>query len=151
MIKKSKYSDKILHADVCEMGESSDAPKFDCVTALFDVINYVPTLHWIKNLPLKKGGYFIFDIWNMNKVNRDGFRSTFKRAGEIRRTINPHRVGDRVDLDIFIRTPKKTFDEKHILYLYSKDDIIDALKGVFEIVVIKHTDTWQSFYKAIKL
>ena len=62
---------------------------FDCITALFDVINYIPTHDWWKRLPLKKGGYFIFDIWDKEKVNKDGFRTTTKYRGGITRTIEP--------------------------------------------------------------
>lgn len=56
---------KGLHAqciDICELDDS-----FDCITAIFDVINYIPLNDLEKifactNARLEEGGYFIFDV-----------------------------------------------------------------------------------------
>lgn len=121
---------------------------FDMAVALFDVINYIPRHDWWKNIPVKKGGHWIFDIWDKEKVDEDGFRETFKRIGDISRTITPLLYdGASVDLQIDINVNKTIHQEFHKMYVWSDDDIAKFCGKDFTIVGTKETKTWQKFYK----
>lgn len=113
--------------------------KFDCITALFDVINYIPRHNWWDNIPVKIGGYFIFDIWDKDKVNKDGFKVTKKHN----KTTVPSRQGDKVILNLF--SPE--YSELHTMYLYSEKDIVRFCGKNFKIVDKKETKSWQTWYK----
>jgi hypothetical protein len=67
MILQSEYFKDILCEDITEFTPPRNI-EFDCAIALFDVLNYIHDHSWWENLPIKKGGYFIFDIWDMEKV-----------------------------------------------------------------------------------
>ncbi len=137
MIKFSKYKNRILVSDI--MDGLNINKNFDCIVSLFDVINYLPNQNWWRKLPLKKGGYFIFDIWNLNKVNKEGFKTT-KKGNRIIKAI---RNKNKVVLDITLPDCKET----HIMYLYSDKDINKFCGKYFKIVDKKETDTWQTWYK----
>ena len=123
--------------------------KFDCATALFDVINYIPKQDWWKRLPIKKGGSFIFDVLDSKKAEEDGFRKTLREIGGICRSITPSkRYGKSVDLLIELFDEAGKFcQEKHRLYMYSSEDIKRFCGRQFEIVEVKETKSWQTWYK----
>ena len=113
------HSKDIAYADITTYKHGKE--RFDCATALFDVINYIPRHDWWKSIPVKKGGYFIFDIWDKEKVLADGFKETLKRIDGIIRKITPVKFdGQQVDLDIKIINGKKEFSERHKMYVYSQ-------------------------------
>ncbi len=125
---------------------------FDCVLAMFDVINYLPSQRWWPYLPIKKRGYFIFDIWDIEKVNRDGFENRVKEIDGFKRAINlKERIGDKVILSIHCEDKFQQFNEEHTLYLYSEADIKNFCGRKFKIVGKKVTDTWQTWYKLQRL
>lgn len=132
----SEHKNLILLGDITKVKMEM---KFDCVTALFDVINYIPRHNWWGNIPVKKGGYFIFDIWNKDKVNKDGFKVTKKHN----KTTVPSRKGNKVILNLF--SPE--YSELHTMYLYSEEDIVKFCGKNFKIVDKKETSTWQTWYK----
>jgi hypothetical protein len=123
--------------------------RYDCVTALFDVINYIPEHDWWKHIPVKKGGYFIFDIWNKKKVAKDGFKPTHKMVGKVERKITPMEYdGEKVHLHIEVFGDViGNIEEEHIMYLYDEQDIMDFCGEHFEIVEMKDTNTWQQWFK----
>lgn len=125
---------------------------FDCATALFDVVNYISRHDWWKKLPIAEGGFFIFDIWDKKKIEKEGFRETVKTAERgIQRIINPIRLDwNSVDLGIKVIDKDKTFYEKHRLYLHSHEDILAYCGREFEVVDVKETETWQRWYKLRK-
>lgn len=126
--------------------------QYDCATALFDVLNYIPKHKWWKNLPIKKGGYFIFDIWDKNKIDKDGFRETVKNVNGVLRYIRPIMVSVKeVSLDISIYNGKNIFSETHRMYLYTHRDIELFCDREFEIVEVNPTKTWQTWYKLRRL
>ena len=136
---------EIICADITGLKVES---QFDCATALFDVINYIPTHDWWKRIPVKKMGYFIFDIWDKNKIDQDGFRTTVKNIGDISRSIIPINHNERsVTLLIDVYVGKKYFKEKHKMYLHSHEDILNFCGKEFEIVSVKSTKFWQTWYK----
>lgn len=124
---------------------------FNCATALFDVINYIPDHKWWKNLPLKKGGFFIFDIWDKEKVEKEGFRSTIRRVEDVTRVITPFGYDrNTVTLKVQITTPDEDDTELHKLYIYSEDDIKKFAGKEFRIVEKKGTKGWQTWYKLVR-
>lgn len=153
----TSFMREIIRGDITKLKIDSS---FDCATALFDVINYIPKHDWWKNLPIKKGGYFIFDIWDKEKVDRDGFRETFKEISGIKRTISPSKIylgtaleldddydGRRVNLNVNFCDGFKWFSERHTMYVHSHEDILRFCGKEFEIVDVKPTKTWQTWYK----
>ena len=147
MINQSPYSDRIINADIMSMTNSDEVDKFECATALFDVVNYIPSLAWIKKLPIKKGGLFIFDLWDLNKIDRDGFKDTKRIEGNCTREIVSLRTSrKKVTLIIKVTVGDKQFTEEHKMNLFSESDIFWAANKVFKIKEIKFTDTWQTWY-----
>jgi len=121
---------------------------FDCVTALFNVVNYMSSHKWWRHMPLRKGGYFIFDIWDAKKVDRDGFQMTVKRKEGITRVVTPIQHSEKqVVLDISIADGRREEVETHVLNIYSEADIMKFCGKQFKIVDKRETRTWQTWYK----
>lgn len=146
MINGHAKDGKIICADVSELPLGFE--KFDSAMALFNVINYIPINDWWKKIPIKKGGYFIFDIWNKSKVMRDGFKTTTKVIGDVFRRITPDRWDNNsVDLKIEFGNQKDYSVEFHRMFLHSHKDILGFCGKHFELVCVKQTDSWQTWYK----
>lgn len=146
MILRSKNRGIIFCGDI-QKGEFFGRG-YDLVTALFDVVNYLPSVEVFKKIPLKKGGFFIFDVWSKDKVTKDGFKETVKVFGAAKRTIKPIKWDNReVDLEITIEDKGLKFKEVHRMYLHSDKDIIKFCGNDFEIVETKETESWQKWYK----
>ena len=97
---------------------------------------------------MKKGGHFIFDIWDSKKVRREGFRTTVKKVGNYTRTITATRNTKVVSLWIRVSVGKKLlFNEEHTMYLYTEKDIQKFCGDSFKIEEIKPTDRWQTWIK----
>jgi len=144
---------RIIHADAMTFKTNV---RFDCATALFDVLNYMPRNDWWANIPVKKGGYFIFDIWDKKKVMRDGFKETFKNIGRYCRKITPVRWKENaIDLKVEViyigdDHHETAASEIHTMYLYGQKDIKKFCGKEFEIVDVKPTSRWQTWYKCKK-
>jgi|24BtaG_2_1085350.scaffolds.fasta_scaffold00334_10 SAM-dependent methyltransferase len=154
-----KYKDRIICTDIMDLfspelyrDKYPLHPRFDCATALFDVINYIPQHNWWKRIPLKKGGHFIFDVWDKKKADRDGFKVTVKRKGGVTRVITPdlHR-DNKIQLLIYISDKYYEVVEQHVMYVYSEADIKRFCGKQFKIVDKRETKTWQVFYKLERL
>jgi len=146
MVEVSPHYKNIIQLDISK--HHIIVGKYDCVTALFDVINYIPNQNWWKNLPIKKGGYFIFDVWDSKKVDADGFHESFRLKNGVSRTIK--RIGGTdkiVDLEVEIVDGEFEHKEEHKMYLYSHDDIVKSCGKEFDIVEVKETENWQRWYK----
>lgn len=147
MILKSNYAGHIAHGDVLKQPNLEGYSKFDLVTALFDVMNYLPRHDWWYRLPLKKGGYFIFDIFDKRKVDRDGFLETRRNANGVERRIIPGNYDGRaVNLKILLHGDDWVETEIHKLYIYSQKEIETFAQGNFEIVKTLETSKWQTWY-----
>ena len=145
MVDASKYKRQILCCDTTKMVR---AGRFGLVTALFDVINYIPDHSWWKDLPLDKGGYFIFDIWDKDKVKREGFKETMKYADGLWRIITPIDLDDTsVRLRVTLKSPGFCVSEIHTMYFYDKEDILGFCGNEFKVVEVKPTERWQTWYK----
>ncbi len=147
MIAASKHKNRILHQNVLE-GFKRTWLQVGLVTALFDVINYIPDHSWWKDLPLQKGGHFIFDIFNESMVKRDGFRATKKTIGSISRMISPLNYdGKKIILEIKFGGNGLKLQELHTMYIWSEKDIESFCGREFGIVEVKNTSTWQQWWK----
>jgi len=144
-------SNLIWNGDIQTFDYSKIKRTADCVTAIFDVINYLPKNDWWHKLPLRKDGNFIFDIWDKNKVDKENFKSTTLYGNGVVRCIYPERVDNTVTLRIRIRANNKTIKENHTMYLYSEEDIIKFCGKEFVVEDKKETKTWQTWYKLRKL
>jgi hypothetical protein len=124
---------------------------FDLSTALFDVINYIPKHWWWSHLPIKKGGYFIFDCYDKTKVDAEGFKKTHRKEGDIERLIVPGEYdGKQVTLNIVLFSEYFFHTEVHTLYMFSERDIKAWARRSFEIVEIKQKNDWKKWYKLRK-
>lgn len=145
---------RIIHGDIANIRKLPlKKTPVDCVTALFNVINYIPEHSWWPNLPLEKGGTFIFDIWDANKVSREGgFRQTIKEVGGYVRAITPIRFdGFCVDLLIEVYDEGgKLFQETHRMYIFTHNQIKSFCARDFKITEVVPTTRWQTWYKCEK-
>lgn len=126
--------------------------KFDCATALFDVLNYIPEHTWWKNIPLEKGGCYIFDILDKDKIDRQGFSTTIRTIKEgdlniLRRIIPVDYDGKSVKLRIEVNDNVSITREEHQLFLYSIEDIAKFCGKEFEIEETLPTKTWQRWFR----
>jgi SAM-dependent methyltransferase len=156
MIKQSKHKNNIIYDDVRKtmISASLFPATYDCAIALFDVINYIPEHTWWQDLPIKKGGYLIFDVWDKKKVDRDGFRLTIQRTEGICRVIKPLSYDFiTARLEIWLGAGKEESTEIHTMYVHDEKDIAYFAGKHFEIVDKKsaNTKTWQTFYKLRRL
>lgn len=150
MIGHSEHPDKIIQADITRCTFPRKI-KYDCVTALFDVINYIPFHAWWKRLPIKPGGYLVFDIWDKKKVDRDGFQSTVREVDDIERYIRPMSYdGHTVKLKIYLTGyyAREFFTtEQHKMHVWSEKEIRAFAKPHFEVVEIRKTKKWMTWWK----
>ena len=148
MIKRSPYKDRIFCQDITEIDPFLKCAKFDAVTALFDVLLYVPQHEWWKYLPIKPGGYFVFDIWNKDKVINDGFKISVRIVDGVCRIITPiYQDENKVRLSVTLTSTSIYTTEIHEMFLYSFDDILDFAGNEFDVVDVRKTEKWQTFYK----
>jgi len=149
MIARSEFKNKITCRDLTDLRCYKQMLYVDVVTALFNVMNYVSNFFWWQYLPVTMGQYLVFDVWDYDKIQKEGFSQTVKRAGAWRRTITPLSVkSDRavLTLDFFNEDTGKSFSETHVMYLYTAEDFFAACKKRFTVVKIKDTDRWKTWY-----
>lgn len=130
----------------------------DCVVAMFNVLGYILLEDVIQYINIKKGGYFIFDVWDASKFKKSPPQLEIKRFGLKYRVAVPKMISKRlVKINFFIvnETPEKdVFEsfESHYVEGYFKRDIqaLCKLHG-YRIVAVKPTKTWTIWYKLEKL
>lgn len=131
-----------------------DLPKVDCVMALFNVVGYIGLEKCLKYIPLKRNGYFIYDIWDKNKVQKYGFMKIEKifKWGKI--LISPVWNNLNVVKLLIEIKPKKgdSLKEFHFIKFYSLKDInIIGKKYGYKVIETKPTETWVKWFKLQKL
>lgn len=137
----------VIYADVTQF-KPPEGMNFETATALFDVINYIPRHDWWHNIPVRPGGYFIFDIWDARKVKQDGFTERVRRVGDVVRVTTPVKYdGKTVDLDVEVRVGKDQFTERHRMYVYTDAEISEFCGKEWIIEDTRETRTWQKWYK----
>lgn len=146
MIRRSRNQGLIFKRDV-SAGEFFGRD-YDLVTSLFDVMNYIQHPECFLKAPVKKGGFLVFDIWDSQKVKKDGFEKRGKTVGTASRTITPLSYTDKkADLLVNVSDQGVSFSEVHKMYLHTEADMRRIFKNDFEIVEIKKTEKWQTWYK----
>lgn len=133
-------------------------PPKDCVVAMFNVLGYVLLEDCIEYLPIKKGGYFIFDVWDASKFKQSPPKIEIKRFGFRYRLAIPKQISKRlIKINYFIVNEAPENDvlesfETHYVEGYFDKDIQDLCKKYgYRIVSIKHTKNWTVWYKLVKL
>lgn len=152
MIANSLYKAKIRSMDASQIGEFETKTAFPCIIALFDTLGYIPTHNWWLKMPLNDNGYFIFDIWDKEKVDRDGFKTTLRRIDGLTRVITPLSYdGHKVELDISLTIAGWEEHETHTMYVWSREDIERFCGKDFIIDAMALTNKWQTWYRLKKL
>jgi len=149
MIDLSPSKDMIIQANITRY-KFDKLPDFDCILCLFEAMNYIHKHDWWGRLPIRKGGSFIFDIWDKDKVDEDGFHTTEKTVDGVTRIITPERIGNTVYLTLTIQTKEAAHTEVHTMHLYSEDQIRKFCRDNFKIADKVETDGWQTWYRLEK-
>ena len=126
----------------------------DCVVALFNVMGYCLLEECLPYLPLKKGGYFIFDIWDASKFKKQPPQPKVKYFNYGYRVSIPERYSKRLlRIDFIIVEWKKIkVFERHWVQGYFHKDIQGLCKKYgYKIAGIKKTKTWTIWYKLAKI
>ena len=148
MISASPYKNLIHCADLNNGIDFSAHGSFELVTALFDVINYIQTNDWWGRLPIIPGGYFVFDVWDKEKIAKEGFKTTIRKTGGVSRVITPLDFsGDKVILKIDLVKGGFLTTEIHEMFLYDMDDIFEFAGDEFEVADFETTESWQMWWK----
>lgn len=129
--------------------------KFDCVVAMFNVMGYYPLWHTLSKLPLKSGGYFIFDCWDYNKIIKDKPRITTQWIDNkyLRVIIPMEEYHSWLGFNILIiRSYSKVISEFHKIFTYIKEETEGISKDYgYKVIDIKDTSGWTKWYKLIKI
>jgi len=146
MIEMSPYRNCIACQEIQKV-DGFDGP-FDLVTALFDVMAYLKDHTWWKNLPLESGGYFIFDMWDKEKVLKDGFKMTILVVKDVVRLITPiYHDEHKVRLQIDLTSSTVCMSEVHEMFLYDLEDIVELAGKEYELTGVQKTENWQTWIK----
>ena len=133
----SPFKENIMTGDVCQV-DYSVYESFDCVTALFHVMNYLPDISFMDKLPIKDRGFFIFDLLRPGK-----FSITEREIDGVKRTITPlKQSGKKVSLEVKIEAGGETYKEVHDLTIWTQKDIE---KSTLKIVDVR--DSWFKLQK----
>jgi hypothetical protein len=158
MIKRAYKHPNITYLNKSIEYKSLNIPYKDCVVAMFNVLGYVLLEDCISYLPIKKGGYFIFDVWDASKFIISPPKIEVKKFGFKYRLAVPEKISKRlIKINYFIvnQTPEEDILESfetHYVEGYFKKDIEDLCKKQgYRIVSIKPTKNWKVWYKLQKL
>lgn len=125
---------------------------FDCVTAMFNVMGYLPDFNF--EIPVKKGGYFIFDCWDYHKILRNPPVIRRKVFGKYSRIALPTSLSRwKIMIEYFIlKGDECVVYERHIVCGYKGSYLIEKLgeKG-FKYIASKPGPGWSKWYKFRKL
>lgn len=123
-----------------------------CYTALFNVIGYCKLEKVIAHLNQPKGGIFIFDVWDMGKCEKEGFRKRVKRFSWGQVEVCPYRNESKeAILEIVVKPKKgKEIREYHNVLPYSMAHIERLCREYGYRGERKDTKTWTTWYKLTK-
>jgi len=129
--------------------------KFDAVFAMFNVVGYADLIYYLERLPLKKGGYFIFDCWDSSVVESQPPEYYTSNFGSIDRVVNPtikdYFPYQRLEITI-VKDHKPLFSEIHIVRSYYLDEITTLAKCCgYELVEFKNKPGWVTWIKLRKM
>ena len=129
--------------------------RFDCAIAMFNVMGYINTRAWWRWLPIKKGGFFIFDCWDRKSMEKYPPMKVDKKIDSLdRKIVIPERILEWCySFHIFVVSGAKLLvHEHHYCYNYSREEIREWAKiNGFEVVEIKKGKGWVINYKLKKV
>lgn len=128
-------------------------PNVDCVLAMFNVVGYVLLEDCLPYLPLKKGGYFIFDCWDATKFDKDPPRLTMIEFKGGYRVAVSQRISKRlIKVNYHIIIGETATVETHLVEGYYHDDIAQLCERFgYKVDGIKTTNNWTMWYRLQKL
>lgn len=121
---------------------------FCCVAAMFNVMGYLSSLNF--NIPVKKGGYFIFDCWDYRKVLKTPPTVRRKVFGKYTRISIPTMLFPwEVMVEFFIlKKDKCVAYERHMVCTYKKSYLVMKLKEKgFKLIATRQGQGWVRWYK----
>jgi len=129
-------------------------PKFTCILAMFNVLGYVLLEDCIQYLPIQKGGYFIFDVWDAKKMAENPPKVSVTHFKDWLRIGTPTLISKRllkINYKIVYMEEIRT-EENHYVQGYYREDIEKLCEKMhYKISGIKETDSWTVWYKLQKL
>ena len=133
----------------------SKLPKMDAIFAMFNVVGYADPICYLERLPLKKGGYFIFDCWDSSVVEEEPPEYNGRTFGDITRVVYPtiknYFPYQRLEITI-AQNNKPLFSEIHIVRSYYMDEIEALAKCCgYKIDGIKNEKGWVTWVKLKKI
>lgn len=142
---------KYLNQNIYELNFDKE---FDCVVAMFNVMGYCCLHYILECLPIKAGGYFIFDAWNAGKfkILPPGPRVKFLPYGY--RVSIPQQLDERslkIDFIITQNNRIEVFESHDVHGFFDKDVKVISEANNFKIIDIKKTKNWTQFWKLQKL
>ena len=126
---------------------------YDAVFAMFNVVGYLDYYQFEKllgNVPLEKGGYFIFDCWDYDKIYPKSKTRVVTRDKITRISFLHHSA--TVFFYIYDKKHKLLCNEAHEITSYSAHLIksIAKTKG-YKVAGSKDTDGWVRWWRLKKL
>ncbi len=153
MIKLAKKDPKVNYykGDITRIKFESNV--FDAAFAMFNVVGYLDYYQFeklLENLPLKKGGYFIFDCWDYDKIYPKSEMKTITRKGITRISFLHHSA--TVFFYLYDKNHKLLCNEAHEITSYSAGMIKTIAKTrSYKVMGSKDTDGWVRWWKLKKL
>jgi SAM-dependent methyltransferase len=127
--------------------------KYVYFTAMFNVVGYLWLDTLLKYLPIEKGGFFVFDCWDTNKIKQKLPKIQLKKFKKFQRLMIPEiPFYPFIGFHIVIMGKDILYDEYHDLQSYSFKRI-EQLCELYEykIIAVKDTSTWTRWYKIQKV
>lgn len=126
--------------------------QLDCATALFNVVGYYHLKNLLPNIPLKKGGYFIFDCWVKDKT-KPTISVRWLDKDTLRVVLPIHYKNPALTLKIWVFTPQREpIWETHTIHLYTEKEIRQLCKRYgYRVSGVKRGKGWNWWYKLRKL
>ena len=161
VINIEKSWDMGYHNNICQTNfgdikeyNYSQMNKVDAIFAMFNVVGYADLIYYMDKLPLKKGGYFIFDCWDGGVIEEAPPEYNCRTFGDIDRIVVPViNYPPFVKLQItIVKNHKPLFTEDHIIRSYYISDIKNLCKAFgYKLVATKNDEGWAMWVKLKKL
>ena len=124
--------------------------KVDCVTALFNVAGYIELDELLCGMKyLKKDGYFIFDCWDNEAVEKDPPKPTIFQSKNITKVVVPQFGDYQV---VTFKNNKFVCQEDHKVREYSYEEIDNLCWNLgWKLVYTRKGTGYKRWYKLQKM
>ena len=154
MLEAGKLGVNYYIADIREY-DFAEIPKVNAVFAMFNVVGYADPIYYMDRLPLKKGGFFIFDCWDSAVIEEEPPEYNCKTYGDIDRIIVPTIINysPYIKLQItIVKDHKPLFTEDHIVRSYWRNEIETLCEAFnYKLVDFKNDKGWVTWCKLRRL